>query len=541
MANNPDNPRRDPNRPEDNPFIAFRRFADSQVSSLLNTVFTLPATIANYNNAHQAREQCLFGKADPEQCRKLRRIEADIADLHHGGREAFRDGDMQAVLRHSEELIRADRLADEIRRNILSNSPQTGPYQVSGQHDADVVERVANAKGQEWGWMWDWGFPKPFDHENRISQATSDDDVLRERQRTELILQLQAEARRLAAEFKDKGWNDPEADMARFDNYSEPQREDDRPRVWSWSKSWQWPPPPADTPQPDDAYSPHALEQNSDMDRAGIPWRAAYEDLMRAEQSDRPHCMRGDEPMGWGRRKIPITQRQFEEVMERDLDTRCPIGMDEPGSGYSRERRRKTPISQRQLEEVMERDSHPRCPSDMDEPTYEYSHDHEDQHDDPPTPRQKQFTFADDLTTEEFELVKRNVRDPEARKYLEQQAAVRGATWNDDGKRELGTEMDVYEQLDATSSSTPKTNETKPSILSTLTTTERTVASDGSITTTVVLKKRFANGREESTETVHTQRGQGTDTQTRDPWRTLQTAANNTESKKNGSGWFWSS
>lgn len=47
-------------------------------------------------------------------------------------------------------------------------------------------------------------------------------------------------------------------------------------------------------------------------------------------------------------------------------------------------------------------------------------------------------------------------------------------------------------------------NPTKPSLISTLTTTERNTLPDGSVQTKVVLKKRFADGREESTETVHT-------------------------------------
>ena len=46
-----------------------------------------------------------------------------------------------------------------------------------------------------------------------------------------------------------------------------------------------------------------------------------------------------------------------------------------------------------------------------------------------------------------------------------------------------------------------------PAIISTLTTTERNVFPDGSAHTKVVLKRRFADGREESTETVHTSHG----------------------------------
>ena len=50
-------------------------------------------------------------------------------------------------------------------------------------------------------------------------------------------------------------------------------------------------------------------------------------------------------------------------------------------------------------------------------------------------------------------------------------------------------------------------NQGKPSIISTLTTTEKRTLPDGTVHTKVVLKKRFADGNEESSETVHTTRG----------------------------------
>ena len=539
MTNNNDNNRRDHTRPEDNPFIAFRRFADSQVSSLLNTVFTLPATIANYNNAHHAREQCLFGKADERQCAKLRDIEADIAELRNEGRELFRVGDVQAVLRNSETLMKLDRKADDIRREILGDATKSEELQITRQNDAGLVERVANEKGQEWGWSWDWGFPRPFDNENRGSSAASEEDGAREWMQLETLLRMQAEARRLAEEFKDKAWDDPVTDVAKFDNYNESRSEDGKPHVWTWSKSWQWP-PPADASQIDDAaYSPRALEQNREMDKAGVPWQAAYEDLLRAEQAESPHCMRGSERRAWGRRRTPLLQERSETLQDKP-ETSHPSGVDDDTSD-SYWVHGKIPITQRQLEETMDRDEEPNCPhlATSDEPSYEYSHDHEDQHDDPPTPKQDRFPYADTVRRDTYNTVldAAHERDEEAE-----------------------TEMDVYERMDAVSrgpASAPgptsvasaiaeQMNEAKPSILSTLTTTERTVASDGSITTKVVLKKRFADGREESSETVHTQRGQGNDQPPRDPWKAFQDtqsvqAESKNGEKKKGSGWFWSS
>ncbi|KAL1799286.1 hypothetical protein ACET3X_003323 [Alternaria dauci] len=540
MASNNDDNRRHHTRPEDNPFIAFRRFADSQVSSLLNTVFTLPATIANYNNAHLAREQCLFGKADEKQCAKLRDIEADIAELRNEGRELFRVGDVQAVLRNSETLMQLDRRADDVRREILGAATKSDELQVVRRNDAGLIEKVANEKGQEWGWSWDWGFPRPFDTDDKGSPAATDEEGAGDWMQLEKLLRLQAEARRLADEFNDKAWDDPVADVAKFTNHSESRPHDSKPRVWTWSKSWQWPPPTDASQIHDAAYSPRALEQSREMNKAGVPWQAAYEDLLRAEQAESPHCMRGHEPKAWDRRKMPLPQEPNEALQDASEPT-CPAGTDADASDNYWVHG-KILITQHQLQETVDRGEQPSCPhfAAFDEPSYEYSHDHEDQHDDPPTPKQDRFPFADTVRRDTYNTV------------------LDAAHERDEEDAE--TEMDAYERMDAVSrgpASAPghmsvsstiaeQITEAKPSILSTLTTTERTVASDGSITTKVVLKKRFADGREESSETVHTQRGQGHDEPQRDPWRAFhdtqsaQAEPKNAERKKS-SGWFWSS
>ena len=93
----------------------------------------------------------------------------------------------------------------------------------------------------------------------------------------------------------------------------------------------------------------------------------------------------------------------------------------------------------------------------------------------------------------------------------------------------------------------------KPSLVSTLTTTERSTLPDGSTHTKVVLKKRFSDGREESSETVHT----AYDKQQQPPLSQLQWKGEKpahsdnpkdaTEEKKGSNGpegtkkgWFWS-
>ncbi|KAK5682965.1 hypothetical protein LTS10_004493 [Elasticomyces elasticus] len=73
----------------------------------------------------------------------------------------------------------------------------------------------------------------------------------------------------------------------------------------------------------------------------------------------------------------------------------------------------------------------------------------------------------------------------------------------------------------------------KVDVLSSLTTTQTTRLADGTVTTKVILKQRFADGREESEEKVHTFR-EGTSEQ-------REIGGKNDEAdKKKASGWFWS-
>jgi hypothetical protein len=532
MANNDDNSRRDRDRLEDNPFIAFRRFADSQVSSLLNTVFTLPATIANYNNVHQAREACLFKKADNTQCDELHRIEDEIAGLRHDGQELYRAGELQEVLRKSEELMRLDRHADNLRRDIVGQ----GSSSEEGADQRELVQRVANQKGQEWGWDWSWGFPKPFDDDGRSGQqnAGSYPDPARYReQQLQSLKQVESEAKKI---FGEQAWNEATSTMAnamdsnpmfrnmvgqnQWDEFRSfldgGSQEQARNRESNDSEQWERigdRAPSSHTSRND--YSPRSLESDPELQRTGVNWREAYEDLVRAEQKER----QADSCEWRGRRRA-----------HNSYPKRVPWVDEETN----------------------------------DEPSYEYAHDHEDQHDDPPTPKTKQRSFIAPLEGwNDATQCQRSPDDHDIQKYLQdqqQQGRHLGLRGSEHFAREsteaepAETELDAYEHLLAK----PRMSEvvspqsfdhtssgSKPSILSTLTTTERVVAPDGSVTTKVVLKQRFADGREESSETVHTQRGQDMD-RLRDHWN-INSALHESkpavanEGEKKPGGWFWSS
>ncbi|KAF2269459.1 hypothetical protein CC78DRAFT_529239 [Lojkania enalia] len=514
MASNDDNSRRNRDHPEDNPFISFRRFADSQVSSLLNTVFTLPATLANFNNAHHAREQCLFGQANPETCKELGNIEHKIALVRAEGRELYRVGDLQAVLTKGEELMELDREADVLRKQIVEEGRRGFPENQDGRKQMERVEKGGSEKGQQWGWSWSWGFPKPFEDEDR--ETVVDEHHGRRR----MCPRWHHRRSEDTAKQEEDGWQQFSAkweDIKRKMNEELPQDSGREPKVWSWSFSW--PPRSADAPSQghpankppqsifdelgdmivdevtgmilpypftfnNETYSPRTLEQDEELKRLGVHWRDAFEDLVRADQGV-PLIPR--DQLGKSR------QMSYNQWARRFWD---------PNTFYHHPRQARGEYPKRVPWEAEET---------SEEPAYEYGHDHEDQHDDPPTPKPKQGVWTEDMP---------------------------------------GTELDAYERLLGPASGSPDlTNEARPSILSTLTTTERTVATDGTVTTKVVLKKRFTDGREESSETVHTSRGQSVDEQAQDPWKAVQDAQfpspkqQDQANKKNAekkSGWFWS-
>lgn len=125
---------------------------------------------------------------------------------------------------------------------------------------------------------------------------------------------------------------------------------------------------------------------------------------------------------------------------------------------------------------------------------------------------------------------------------------------------EAATELELYEHLlglkpkpqqspsPAQDSSTSTQSPSQPpSILSTLTTTSRETLPDGSVRTKVVLKKRFADGREESSESVHIVNGhQGqerpspTKTEDTKPLAGETEKGKKKEDNKKKSGWYWS-
>jgi hypothetical protein len=537
MANNDDNQRRNRDPLEDNPFIAFRRFADSQVSSLLNTVFSIPATIANHNAAHQAREACLFKKADKRECDYLRELESDIRVCVQEGQRQVRAGDMQQAMKIKDAMTMLEHEAETMRNRIVGTTQDD-------QSDKEIVEKFANRKGQEWGWDWSWGFPKPFDDDSTSSRQSTKQigEIAECRQRQEEAFeQIQAECKRV---FGDRAW--------------------------------------------DDAMGLALGTMESSPFMRAIIGQDGYDQIKKTLEQAKNEDHNVDDTDSANSRVWEITrptgqaasQHRVFQVPDDKTSISCPA-LEDPrtaarwadmrdGPGYHRDLEtgewRRAPSGSGQYPKRVPWDNE----ETKDEPSYEYSHDHEDQHDDPPTPKVKQDPFQPQpQESAEGTAHRVETEDRQIQAYLLQQAAQNGrylglsdaaaaddrpCTWTE---QDAQTELDAYEHLFAKPRNTPPapapsnltrvetTTASPPSILSTLTTTERSVAPDGSVTTKVVLKKRFADGREESTETVHTQRG--LEEWSHDPWAGIQKAltpdqkeSKNNESREKKRGWFWS-
>jgi len=271
-------------------------------------------------------------------------------------------------------------------------------------------------------------------------------------------------------------------------------------------------------------YSPLQLE--SSISESDIAWREAFEDLLRAQTgqpllSQRELQQTNQTSRGnWTSQLLYRTlwNSHMNENGKRSFWSRPSIAESIREAPFSHDAESRIP-SNRWLFEF-DADADADADDDDEHDSYEYGHDHEDQPEDPPTPRPDTSTFAR-FSEAEFE----------------------------DGPE---TELDAYERLLGPKTLTPSKNHedissSRPSVLSTLTTTERTTHPDGTVTTKMVLKKRFADGREESSETIHTTQGQDKQVESAflpEAARQQQIEQKEITSKQNaekkGRGWFWS-
>ena len=251
-------------------------------------------------------------------------------------------------------------------------------------------------------------------------------------------------------------------------------------------------------------YSPLQLEHHQALRNRGIPWREAFEDLVAVQRGvDISSELRDGNPLSnidWVKGMIGLVanqrdlQNQFHNVTEA-------LGRASDGSHcYEMKPQPETDVLERQESQVHENDSR-----DDDE--------------------------TDQIT--EYDLYK----------YF---LGTRGLSSDD----ECSSNSDAQTRPQPSAhpeSKSARTNDTssKPNVLATLTKTERTTLQDGTIHTKAVLKKRFSDGREECTETSHTQ-NPDPELRNQPPLKAVENHESSQghsdpeDKAKKSKGWFWS-
>ncbi|KAF2204419.1 hypothetical protein GQ43DRAFT_437932 [Delitschia confertaspora ATCC 74209] len=484
-----------------NPFILFRHFADRQFSSVIASIANLAFNVDDLTPEHINKnfKECIESGNQPTTCSQIRALEETLAKVNAQGRESYARRDMAGIQKRfaeASDLLEEigekrcrlregrngtlqsdnhmqDYQAEHMRKEQLKRGLGTAKQELmdlspagSGHEETrGTVEQKGAEKGEQWASEWDWDLFRPWGKEggdNTEGRAWSRSRWCRRGGNHDREA-VQAFERRPAS-IADFAWSQIAQTLDEMAPFS-----DDFVDVFVR--------PVLPTQHPCSPYSPSALEADSRLQNAGISWRDAYEDLLRASQG-KP--LLEDKVLG---QSSSMPYQQWIRRLQQQPFPERPTTLE----GYPK------PVPWTDESSTSE------------EPDYEYGHDHEDQHDDPPPSK-----------------------------------AADGPA----------TEIEAYERfLGSTSASTStsmaqkSSSSDRPSVLSTLTTTERTVQPDGTVTTKVVLKKRFADGREESSETVQTQRGHEDDT--KDVWREMREAQfggsfGTDEGKGKKSGWFWS-
>lgn len=435
-----------------------------------------------------ARNYCLFQRTKSENCEKLDKLENKVVELQGDVPAMFANNDAKGLAEIFKEVAEIAEEAGETSVEIIKEAERnrleenTEPWSPFVQDDTRPwVRREPTPL-------------KRFEAADNRPIPEKETMLPTDRFLTYLLRDFEDEWGKIHKRFGDteREWDQGTTDESR------------RPKVWRWS--FRWPPRNGeDTTERDRAsecspseevrryahphnrrwglwYSPRVLEMDPDLRGAGVPWRDAFEDLLRAERG---------EPL------LPI------ESIGRNSPPSLPFFRRDESyvpscspSTVGRYPRRVPWVGENSTEAETN-----------EEVSYEYSHDHEDQHDDPLTPKPNQQQFTAGMPS---------------------------------------TELDAYERLlDLASSPANSGNESRPSVLSTFTTTEQTILPDGTVRTKTVLRKRFSDGREERSESFHTHNKYGSEVNETQHLGQPQNSAQQepgdekaAASKK--SGWFWS-
>lgn len=334
---------------------------------------------------------------------------------------------------------------------------------------------------------------------------------------------------------------------------------------------WGWPVPEPQWLSVDwfkrSPYSPVRLEAYPGLQEEGSKWRAAFEDLLSASL-DKP--MVSDEVVGIRTPHGKPQSSYYGPGLEWMLSLQCrgilppqlpslykPVSLFD---GFDEVNRPRTaafthnikqildsrsatvyPLVKRDLEALTDEVSIKSGPETEAAPlrssfpigTWRVPETEEELYDEmPPYEVFGAIDDEDDEVEEDEDEDKFRV-DPRLRNYVAELKRIEEANI----RRREQAYREREEEIASETKGIEDTRPARPEILAQLTTTKTTRLPDGTVTTTVTLKERFADGREEEKETVHISRGQ--------PSESESPAEKSTESReepkeKKKSGWFWS-
>jgi len=268
-------------------------------------------------------------------------------------------------------------------------------------------------------------------------------------------------------------------------------------------------------------YSPTNIETEAHLHQQGSMWRAAFEDLMSAElgKEQRAHSAwtnkRNDQKLynSWGQAPVDwMLGLQCRGILPPQLPSLYQL-------------RDKKAMDQEYAAVVNGKRT-------MDFPSFNVAYDLE-------RLATEIGTFDEDERAEQMrEQTQANSEKKQAESELDLYEAFLGKAGRDAKSNDDNVAQSVPRQDPQT---VQKPNVTASKILSTLSTTETITLPDGTVTTKVVMKKRFADGREESTETVSTNHAQEKASVQAPPRASENASAEDREGRsKDKKGWFWS-
>lgn len=265
-------------------------------------------------------------------------------------------------------------------------------------------------------------------------------------------------------------------------------------------------------------YSPVWLEQQPRLCDRGAKWREAFEELLAVQSGQElpPKCSQRmpESSADWVRGMIQLA------VCNKEVDTM----VSNSAAGKT--------------SEIMEQ--HPRLLSPFTSLRQPEDSGYEDKGEDEDKNKDKNEDADNDelVDSDDVEITECDIYDT---MFCSQQPSLSGTAMVIIAAAMAAARSSAHLQPEP---SPTDIDGKKPSILSTLTTTEQTTLQDGSVHTKVVLKKRFSNGREESTETVHhqnaarqTQDAASKSIKDEDARKSDKDKGNN---ENKSSGWFWS-